>query len=152
MNLPPPACSAWWSPGLVSGDSHLLLPCSTPLVISPAPVKVCVVIPCPETHLPSCHFIILVILWLSSFFPHTSSSSAGSFSRWEEGQDNTQNVGWKWWLLFFSFCYSTSYQASVLTVSFSPSSHNDLEQRICFNFSFLPRVSISPPELTLLQW
>ena len=78
------------SPRLVSGGGHMLLPCSTPLVISPAFVKVCVVFLAPN---PTYPLVILVILsfWLSFF--HKPFPALLSFSRWAEGQNSTEYLG-----------------------------------------------------------
>lgn len=139
------------------GGQSLDVPLLNTLVILPASVKVCIVILCIESHLSSgysCYFVLLVILWLSFFFHIPFSSSPVSFSRWAEEQNGTEYLGSKWWLLFFSLqlCSPASHQASVPTVSSSPSSHKDLEQRICFNFYFSPRIPSSPSKLALLWW
>lgn len=102
------------------------------------------------------------ILWLSNvnlsfwfiflLLPHSLPISAVSLSRCTEGQNGTEYSELKCWLLFFSvFLYPpTSLQASAPPISSCPFSHKDLEQRLCFNFSFLPQFPSLPFKSTLL--
>lgn len=64
----------------------------------------------------------------------------GVLPSFPDGRNGTECLGSKRWLLFFSlsFCSLTSHQTTVPNASPSPSSHKDLEQRICFNFYSLP--------------